>query len=170
MWKKPVPQTEPHNETEKPIQRATPMQPKPSSASAARIGPSLVVKGELYGEEDLVVDGKVDGSITVKTGGVTVGEHGRVDADIRAASILVAGQVKGNLSGAERVVLMETGRVEGNISAKSVILENGCRFKGSIDMDTSTPPGRSGVDLPRPNGADPVGRAGGLSHGTVRTS
>ncbi len=69
---------------------------------------------------------------------MTVGERGRVEADIEAASIQVAGFVKGNLTGADRVVLLESGRVEGNITARSVSLENGCHFKGSIDMQSDS--------------------------------
>jgi cytoskeletal protein CcmA (bactofilin family) len=74
----------------------------------------------------------------MKQGNVTVGEKGRVEADIEAGSIQVAGFVKGNLTGADRVVLLESGRVEGNITARSVSLENGCHFKGSIDMQSDT--------------------------------
>jgi cytoskeletal protein CcmA (bactofilin family) len=70
-----------------------------------------------------------------------------VEADIEAGSIQVAGFVKGNLTGADRVVLLESGRVEGNITARSVSLENGCHFKGSIDMqsDAAVRPGLKNV-------------------------
>jgi len=71
---------------------------------------------------------------------ITVGERGHVEAEVEAANIRVAGEVKGNLAGSESVVLHRSGRVEGNISAKSVTLENGCRFKGSIDMESQTKP------------------------------
>jgi cytoskeletal protein CcmA (bactofilin family) len=115
--------------------------PRPAAAAAtpvvktpARIGSTLFFRGELQGEEDLVIEGRIEGKISVKQGNVTVGERGRVEADIDAASIQVAGLVKGNLTGADRVVLLESGRVEGNITARSVSLENGCHFKGSIDM------------------------------------
>ena len=95
------------------------------------------------------------GKITVKTGSVTVGEKGTIDADIQAVSIQVAGNVKGNLAGAEKVILLESGRVEGNITAKSVTLENGCRFKGSIDMESS----RSVSTALKPIVSDPLTRA-----------
>lgn len=107
-----------------------------SPGRAARIGQTLTIKGELHGDEDLLIEGRVEGRIVIRKGAVTIGEKGRVEADIEAASIQVAGSVVGNLSGADRVVLLETGRVEGNIKAKSVTLENGCRFKGSIDMES----------------------------------
>jgi cytoskeletal protein CcmA (bactofilin family) len=136
MWKK--------NESpeERPPVAAPPRPPAPNVAPqikpAARIGPSLFFKGELLGEEDLVIDGRIEGRVTVKQGNVTVGEKGRVDADIEASSIQVSGHVKGNLMAAERVVLLESGRVEGNITARSVSLENGCHFKGSIDMQSDS--------------------------------
>lgn len=112
--------------------------PHQASGKPARIGASLSFKGDLFGEEDLVIEGKIEGRIVLKKASVTIGERGRVEADIEAASIQVAGSVKGDLTAAERVVLLETGRVEGNIKAKSVTLENGCRFKGSIDMESDS--------------------------------
>ena len=93
-----------------------------------------MLKGELYGEEDVIIEGRVEGKITLKQHGVIIEESGRVDADITASSICVAGEVHGNLHGTEQVVLLKTGRVEGNIHAQSVTLETGAQFKGSIDM------------------------------------
>jgi cytoskeletal protein CcmA (bactofilin family) len=171
MWKKTNPNESPEERAL--MAASTPRPPVTTVPSAksqpARIGASLFFKGELTGEEDLVIEGRVEGKIVIKKGNVTVGDKGRVEADIEAASIQVAGLVKGNLSGAERVVLLESGRVEGNITAKSVILENGCRFKGSIDMETetggrskslaaasssTTSSGTASVD--RPNGTQPA--------------
>jgi cytoskeletal protein CcmA (bactofilin family) len=135
MWKKTTATEDVRESTES----ATPARVPSSAATSpkpARIGSSLSFKGELYGEEDLLIEGRVEGRIVIKKGGVTIGEKGRVEADIEATSIHVAGSVKGDLSGADRVVLLETGRLEGNIKAKSVTLENGCRFRGSIDMES----------------------------------
>jgi cytoskeletal protein CcmA (bactofilin family) len=131
MWKKPNETPDSHPQSAPPASVVhSPRTP------AARIGSSLVFKGELQGEEDLVIEGKVEGRIVLSKGNVTVGEKGRVEADVQATSIEVAGLVKGNLTGSERVVLHESGRVEGNIKTKSVVLANGCRFQGSIDMET----------------------------------
>ncbi|HJS73791.1 MAG TPA: polymer-forming cytoskeletal protein [Vicinamibacteria bacterium] len=131
---------------------------------AARVGSTLYFRGDLQGEEDLVIEGRVEGKISIKQGNVSVGERGRVEADIEAASIQVAGLVKGNLTGADRVVLLESGRVEGNITARSVSLENGCHFKGSIDMQSdsavrtsaksTTLSATSPVQPPKSNGSD----------------
>lgn len=132
MWKK--------NEARDSSDRRPPA-PAPASQAAparmARIGGSLSIQGELYGEEDLFIEGKIEGKITVKQGSVTVGEQGRVQADIKATNIQVAGEVQGDLFGREQVVLLETGRVHGNIKAKSVTLQNGAQFKGSIDMESA---------------------------------
>ena len=117
----------------KPVEQAP-----PAPARIARIGGSVSIKGDLYGEEDLFIEGRIEGKITVKKGSVTVGEKGRVHADVEATNIQVAGEVEGDLVGREQVVLLETGRVLGNIKAKSVILQNGAQFKGSIDMETAT--------------------------------
>lgn len=113
--------------------------PAPSVAAArvTRIGGSVSIQGDLYGEEDLFIEGRIEGKITVKKGSVTIGEKGRVHADIEATHIQVAGEVEGNLTGREQVVLLETGRVHGNIKAKSVTLHNGAQFKGSIDMESA---------------------------------
>jgi cytoskeletal protein CcmA (bactofilin family) len=130
----------------------------------AKIGATLYFKGDLQGEEDLVIEGRIEGKISIKQGNVSVGERGRVEADIEAASIQVAGLVKGNLTGADRVVLLESGRVEGNITARSVSLENGCHFKGSIDMQSdsavrtsaksTTLSATSPAPTPKANGSD----------------
>ena len=148
MWKK----TSPGEVSEERPPVAAPPRPtvSPSVKATARIGSTLFFKGDLQGEEDLVIEGRIEGKISIKQGNVTVGEKGRVEADIEAASIQVAGLVKGNLTGADRVVLLESGRVEGNITARSVSLENGCHFKGSIDMqsDSGARPGVKTAPLP----------------------
>ena len=94
---------------------------------------------------------------------MTVGEKGRVRADVEATSIQVAGEVEGDLLGREQVVLLETGRVQGNIKAKSVTLQNGAQFKGSIDMESAGVGKRSA-----PSGVAPT-KANGSSHGVSST-
>jgi len=117
---------------------ATAPTPEAATSPIARlthIGRSLSLKGDLHGEEDLFIEGQIEGKITVTKGSVTVGEKGRVQADIEATKIQVAGEVEGDLTGREQVVLLQTGRVHGNIKAKSVTLQNGAQFHGSIDME-----------------------------------
>jgi cytoskeletal protein CcmA (bactofilin family) len=109
-------------------------------AKVASIGKSVHVKGELSGREDLAIEGKVDGKITLEGYNVTIGQTGRVAAEIHAKSIVVGGQVKGNISGDERVEVAATGTVVGDIRAPRVVLVDGARFTGSIDMDTKPRP------------------------------
>lgn len=137
MWKKSDPQ-QAVNPPSPPsvVERTRAVAPVP-----ACIGRSLTIKGDLSGDEDLIIEGHIDGKVMLQSHSVTIGESGRVAADISAAHIRVAGVVTGDLTGSDEVVLLRTGRVEGNISAKSVTLENGARFKGSIDMETNGGPG-----------------------------
>jgi len=110
-------------------------QPERSRNGQATIGPSITIKGELSGQEDLEVQGRVEGNISLKKHRVLVSESGRVHADIHAKSIRVGGEVQGNLVGEEEVVILRTGRVEGDIKASRVTLEDGSKFKGAIDME-----------------------------------
>ena len=106
-----------------------------SQAEPSIVGPSMLVQGDMNGDEDLVVQGRIEGSITLKKNLVTVGKDGRVNATVNAKSIRVEGTVEGELRGKEQVIVTRTGSVSGNIVAPRVTLEDGCRFKGAIDME-----------------------------------
>ena len=99
------------------------------------IGPSIVIKGNVSGDEDLLVHGRVEGSIDLGAHEVSVGESGRVTADINAKVVKIDGEVTGDITGNEKVVISKSGNVRGNIVAPRVTLEDGAVFKGSIDMD-----------------------------------
>ena len=113
----------------------------------ATIGSSILVKGDLSGDEHLLIQGRVEGQITLDGNDLTVGSRGRVKADIHAKVISVEGEVRGNLFGEEKIVIRKTGNVKGNLVAPRVSLEDGATFKGSIDMGAKTtqegPPSRS---------------------------
>lgn len=112
-----------------------------SSAPAARmceaavIGPSIHIDGDLRGEEDLMIEGNVNGTIHLRDNSLTVGSSGRVKADVYANSIFVDGTVEGDLFGSERVAIRKSGTVKGNILSPRVSLDDGGRFKGSVEMD-----------------------------------
>ncbi len=120
---------------------ASPPQPAPQPArrpgDSATIGASIRIKGDLSGDEDLLVQGQIQGTIKLQSHNVTVGPSGRVKADIRGRTIRVEGEVDGNLYGEEEIVIRASGRVQGNLQAPRVTLENGSNFKGSIDMDAA---------------------------------
>jgi cytoskeletal protein CcmA (bactofilin family) len=98
------------------------------------IGQSICIKGDLSGQEDLIIEGRVEGKIELRQHNVTVGKNGKVEADIYGKTITIEGEVHGNLYGEEQLVLRQTSTVRGNITAPRVSLEDGSNFKGSIDM------------------------------------
>ena len=116
-------------------QRTEPTTKKPnSSAQLASIGPSIQFKGELTGEEGLIIDGKVEGTINLKGNQLIVGNNGNIKADVYAQTIIVNGTLTGELHGKDKVHISKTGKVNGNIFSPRVSLEDGAKFKGSIDM------------------------------------
>lgn len=112
-----------------------PSTPAKTSTPTAIIGPKIRFKGELAGEEDLLIQGQVDGTIDLKNNTLTIGEQGVVKANVHAKTITIQGTVEGDLFGQERISILASSNVKGNIVADSVILEDGAKFRGSIDMD-----------------------------------
>ena len=106
-----------------------------TSGGRAVIGASTVVKGEISGEEDLLVEGRVEGKIELRQNVVTVGAKGRLAAEVHAASIYIEGEVDGDLTAEDQIVVRKNGRVRGDLVAPRVTLEDGARFKGAIDME-----------------------------------
>lgn len=143
MWRKS--DNEPESTSSSPSPSSPPVRSRGrSGGERAIIGPSISIQGDVTGEEDLVVEGRVEGKIDLKQHNVTIGKEGRVKADIFGRLIQVEGEVRGNLFGDEQIVVATSGRVEGNITAPRVSLEDGCRFKGSIDMEPKSGARKSG--------------------------
>lgn len=124
----------PSRSTSEPEAPASPRSQSPSG-ELTRIGPSVSLRGTLRCEEDLRIEGRLQGEVSVPEHRVVIGSTGRVEADVRGRVVEVEGRVVGDLVGTERVVVAASGNVEGNIKAPRVSLENGAQFKGSIDMD-----------------------------------
>lgn len=104
----------------------------------AMIGPSIRIKGDLAGEENLVIEGQVEGTIHLERNDLTIGSNGRIKADIQAKTVIVEGQIEGDIVGKEKVIIRRTGNMRGNIVAPRVTLEDGAMFKGSIEMEPET--------------------------------
>ena len=98
------------------------------------IGKSIVVKGELFGSEDLTIEGQVDGKIELKDHVLTIGPHGRIKAEVFAKAVVVLGEVSGNITASEKVDIRDNGTVDGNIIAPRVAIAEGAQFRGSVDM------------------------------------
>jgi len=98
------------------------------------IGPTLVFKGELSADEDLIIEGQIEGTISHHKMNLTVGKQGRVKADIDATSVIIEGQLVGDIRSDGIVSLAKGADVEGNIFCARIVMEDGARFRGKIDM------------------------------------
>lgn len=154
MWKKdeavrPAPGRESTTPTP-----ATPSAPPPSTAATApsvaprqergivNIGKSVVIKGELTGSEDLTIEGHVEGKIELRDNVLTIGSNGKIKAQVFAKSVVVLGEVVGNVSAAEKVDIRDNGSVEGDIVSPRVAIAEGALFRGSVDMQRAGKPGQ----------------------------
>lgn len=133
---------------------------RPQSTGGSRpsiLGPSISIKGDLTGAEDLQIEGSVRGTIRLEKHSVVIAKSGRIKADIFSRSICVEGEVKGNLYGEEEITIRPSGKLEGNITAPSVTLENGAKFRGSIDMEPA--PKHQEKPAPEKSAATPPDKA-----------
>ncbi|MEO7271412.1 MAG: polymer-forming cytoskeletal protein [Vicinamibacterales bacterium] len=116
------------------------------------IGKSVVIKGELNGSEDLTIEGQVEGKIELRQNVLTIGPNGRIKAQVFAKSVVVLGEVTGNVTASEKVDIRDNGSVDGDIAAPRVAIAEGAHFRGSIDMQKSA---GKGVE-PKPADAKPA--------------
>ena len=105
---------------------------RPTNVSV--IGPTLVFKGDFSADEDLIIEGKIEGTIAHHNKHLTIGEKGRVKADIHANTVIVLGQLVGDIHSEGMVSLAKGADVTGNIFCARVVMADGARFKGKIDM------------------------------------
>ena len=147
MWKKSEPEESHSQPAPAPQAQPVPDQRNPMPPSQSKdhaiIGSTILIKGDLSGDEDLVINGRVEGSIQFPRHSVTIGKNGTIKADIYGKTITVEGTVEGNLHGEEQLIVRHSGTVHGNIVAPRVALEDGSNFKGNIDMSPKEKSGGS---------------------------
>ncbi|HET6630282.1 MAG TPA: polymer-forming cytoskeletal protein [Woeseiaceae bacterium] len=132
MFKKPIEEA-----GERPMPAREPAASEPSTVrtrNVSVIGPTLVFRGELSADEDLVIQGTIEGTIAHHKKNLTVGKEGRVKADIHAASVTIEGHVEGDIHGDDFVELAKSAVVTGNVFCPRIRMADGARFNGSIDM------------------------------------
>jgi cytoskeletal protein CcmA (bactofilin family) len=146
MWKRdeavrqPAQPAVPTNEAAAvaPAAAAQAVRPETMKSQNARdvvnIGKSVVIKGELNGSEDLTIEGHVEGKIELRDHVLTIGPNGKIKAELFAKSVVVLGEVIGNVSASEKVDIRENGSVEGDITSPRVAIAEGAHFRGSVDM------------------------------------
>ena len=99
------------------------------------IGNTIVIDGEIYGEEDLVIRGTVKGQITLRDSLLYVENSGQVEADIETQNVEISGTVTGNVTASDKVEIKSDGRMVGDIKAPRILIADGANFKGNVDMD-----------------------------------
>jgi cytoskeletal protein CcmA (bactofilin family) len=120
------------------------------SGGTARLGASLHVKGEITGNEDLSIDGSVEGLVHLQDRKLTIGASARVTADVIAREVVVYGNVKGNLRARDRIEIKKDGSVVGDLTTARIMIEDGAYFKGSIEIDKAGEAKSADTDLEKP--------------------
>lgn len=113
---------------------ATPDPQRGLERTAVNIGKSVVIKGELNGSEDLTIEGQVEGKIELRQNVLTIGPNARIKAQVFAKSVVILGEIVGNVSATDKVDIRDNGSVDGDIAAPRVAIAEGAHFRGSIDM------------------------------------
>ena len=106
------------------------------------IGKSVVIKGELNGSEDLTIEGHVEGTIQLRDHVLTIGPNGKIKAQVFAKSVIVLGEVTGNVTATDKVDIRDNGSVDGDIVSPRVAIAEGAHFRGSVDMQRKATPAR----------------------------
>ena len=119
----------------------------------ARIGKTIVICGEVKGSEDLVVDGRVEGTVNLSESRLTIGPTAIVAANLSAKDILIMGQVQGNLVASGRVELRAGCQVEGDIRALRLAVEDNSVFRGKVDLTQAVSRGPNGASAPQAGGS-----------------
>jgi cytoskeletal protein CcmA (bactofilin family) len=119
-----------------------------SGSGTARLGASLHVKGEITGNEDLAIDGSVEGLVQLEDRKLTIGASARVTADVIAREVVVYGNVKGNLRARDRIEIKKDGSVVGDLTTARIMIEDGAYFKGSIEIEKAGESGNNDLDKP----------------------
>lgn len=102
------------------------------------IGPSIHIAGDVSSEEDLTIHGRIKGRVTLRDHTVVIAPEARIDAEVRGSCIIVLGEVKGAITATDRIELGPSSTVTGSLSANQVVLIEGARFNGRIDMGHRT--------------------------------
>jgi cytoskeletal protein CcmA (bactofilin family) len=149
MWtnqtKTEIPESSPSPESKTPPTPlsvpAAPIRPASPTISTVRnlqcLGASLTVKGEISGDEDLQIDGKVEGQVSLRGRRLTVGRTGQLTSEVTAGEVVVYGKVSGNVHARDRVEIKAGGDVTGDILTARISIEDGADFKGRIEIDSA---------------------------------
>jgi cytoskeletal protein CcmA (bactofilin family) len=128
----------------------------------ANVGKSITIKGDISGDEDLLVEGKVDGKVDLPEHQLTVGANGVCEASVSAKTVIVTGRIAGDVTGIERVEIQASGVVDGDVKAPRLIVEEGAVLNGSISMTKKDATGTT-TAKPKPAEAPKAQASGGFA-------
>jgi len=126
---------------------AAAVQAPAANSQSSLVGKTLLVKGDIFSDEEILIEGKVQGKITVKNR-VVVGRDGIVEAEIDAREIVIKGKVTGNMRGSQRVEIVPAGSLHGNIHSPRVVIADSGIFEGNIEMRSREEKGKAGEEKP----------------------
>jgi cytoskeletal protein CcmA (bactofilin family) len=112
-----------------------------ANSTPGLIGKAIRIKGELHGEEDLVIEGKVEGTIALKKNHLILERSAVITAHVEVENITIKGQMNGNTQASNKVEITAEAKVAGDIKAPRVVMADGAKFKGQVEMDVKLPPG-----------------------------
>jgi cytoskeletal protein CcmA (bactofilin family) len=135
----------------------------PVSGDAAHIGKSVSIRGDISGNEDIYLDGQIEGSIQLSTNSLTVGPNGRIRANISAKNVTVSGSIEGNIQVGERTEMRKTAIVSGDVQTRRIAIEEGAYFKGKLEILAESRPESSA-------GAARAAASAGTSSSSTRAS
>ena len=107
---------------------------EPAKIATAMVGSAVTIGGEIYSQQDLFVDGEVNGSLTLPNHKLTIGPQAKVKANIKAQNVVIVGSVEGKIEASERIELRNHCQLVGDIRGPRVVIENGAYIKGSIEV------------------------------------
>ena len=121
------------------------MSTAPASGGFANIGKTILIKGEISGQEDVYVDGQIEGSVQLLGNSLTIGPNGKVHASVAAKNVTVGGSLEGNIQASERTEMRKSAVVNGDVQTRRIAIEEGAFFKGKLEILTETKPTASNV-------------------------
>ena len=121
-----------------------------TGGGSATIGKAVMVKGQIFSREDLIIDGEVEGTVEAQEHRVTVGPNGKVHAGVKAREIVVLGSITGNVEAADKIDIRKDAKLIGDIKTARIVIEDGAYFKGSIDIVKGGEPKKQAPAAPAP--------------------
>ena len=129
--------------------------PDSSRGGPAVLGKSVIVKGQMYGREDLTIDGEVEGTVELQEHRLTIGPNGKVLATVKAREVVVLGTIHGNVETRDKIMIRKDAKLVGDIKTARIEIEDGAYFKGNIDIVRAEQPKPAVAPKPQPVASAP---------------